>query len=61
VTMNMRLGAKNKYDNSWKQIAKSTEQREHNCKEVHVIVGESSIWLGKLERMLLTCFLVRGS
>ena len=33
VTMDMRLAARDKYDNSWKKIAKSTEQREHNCRE----------------------------
>ncbi|CAB4017950.1 wntless homolog, partial [Paramuricea clavata] len=33
VTLDMRLGARDNSDKSWKEIAKSREQREHNCKK----------------------------
>ena len=32
----MRLGARDKYDSSWKEIAKATVQREHICREVQI-------------------------
>ena len=34
MTLDMRLGAKDNSDSSWKEIARSTEQREYNCKQV---------------------------
>lgn len=37
VTVDFRLGAKDKSDSSWKEIAKSREQRDHNCREVAII------------------------
>lgn len=33
VTLDMRLGARDNSDRSWKELAKSREQREHNCKK----------------------------
>ncbi|XP_028394736.1 protein wntless homolog A-like [Dendronephthya gigantea] len=39
VTMDMRLGARDKTDSSWKQLAKSREQRDHTCEQ-----DEGGIW-----------------
>ncbi|XP_046847052.1 protein wntless homolog isoform X2 [Xenia sp. Carnegie-2017] len=33
VTMDIRLGAKDTHHNSWKELARSTERREHHCKK----------------------------
>ena len=37
VTMDLRLGARDKYDSSWKEIAKAREQREHKCTQVKMV------------------------
>ena len=56
MTMDMRLGGKDNSDSSWKEIARSTEQREHHCRQVVMACALRTESL-KSHGMLFTIFL----